>query len=109
MAQCHAIIFVKPGSAFYEWLDVVDFVRRDQPPFLLAHDTERIVGKIPYPELRPCCIIPALARRTSTAIVEAAWIFVPVLVVITEAVGVRRRAAAVFAGSRDGFHCRLSP
>ena len=109
MTQCHAVIFVKPGSAFDERFDMVDFTRRGQPPFLLAHNTEGVVSQIPRSEFRPCRIVSTLARRTSPVIVEAAGIFVLVLVVITEAIGVRRRTAAVFARSRDGFHRRLSP
>ena len=104
MAQCHAVIFVKPSPAFDEWLDMMDFVGRSQPAFLLAHNTEGIVSQIPRSELRPCGIISAFAGRSSSVVVEAAGIFVLVLVVITETVGVRRRAAAVFARSRDGFH-----
>ena len=109
MAQRHAVIFVEPGPTFDERFDMVDFIRRGQPPFLLAHNTEGIVGKIPGPELRPCGIVPTFARRSSSVVVEAAGIFVLVLVVITETVGVRRWTAAVFARSRNGFHCRLSP
>ena len=109
MAQCHAVIFVEPGPTFDERFDMVDFICRSQPAFLLAHNTEGIVGKIPCPELRPCGIVPTFARRSSSVVVKAAGVFVLVLVVITETVGVRRRTAAVFARSRDGFHCRLSP
>ena len=104
MAQRHAVMFVKPGPSFDERLDMVDFICRSQPAFLLAHNTEGIVSQIPRPEFRPYGIISPFARRSSPVVVEAAGIFVLVLVVITEAVGVRRRAAAVFARSRDGFH-----
>lgn len=109
MAQRHAVIFVEPGPAFDERFDMVDFVGRSQPAFLLAHNAEGIVSQIPCPELRPRRIVPAFARRSSSVVVKAAGIFVLVLVVITEAVGVRRRTAAIFARSRYGFHCRLSP
>ena len=109
MAQRHAVIFVEPGPAFDEWLNMVDFICRSQPAFLLAHNTDGVVSQIPFSELRPCGIIPTFARRSSSIVVKAAWIFVLVLVVITEAIGVRRRTAEVFARSRDGFHCRLSP
>ena len=109
MTQCHAVIFVKPGPAFDERLDMVDFICRSQPPFLLAHNAEGIVSQIPCPELSPGGVVPTFARRSSSVVVEAAGIFVLVLVVITEAIGVRRRTAAVFARSRDGFHCRLYP
>ena len=104
MAQRHAVIFVEPGPAFDEWLNMVDFICRSQPAFLLAHNTEGVVSQIPCPELSPGGVVPAFTRRASSVVVEAAGIFVLVLVVITEAVGVRRRAAAVFARSRDGFH-----
>ena len=109
MAQRHAVIFVEPGPAFDEWLNMMDFICRSQPAFLLAHNTEGVVSQIPCSELRPCRIVPTFARRSSSVVVEAAGIFVLVLVVITEAIGVRRRTAAVFARSRDGFHCRLYP
>lgn len=109
MAQRHAVIFVEPGPAFDEWLDMMDFVRRCQPPFLLAHNTEGVVSQIPRSEFRPCRIVPTLARRTSPVIIEAAGIFVLVLVIVAEAISVRRWSAAVFARSRNGFHCRLSP
>lgn len=109
MAQCHAIIFVKPGPTFDKRLDMMDFVRRYQPPFLLAHNTEGIVSQIPRSELRPCGVVPAFAWRASPVIVEAAGIFVLVLVVVAKAISVRRRTAAILARSRDGFHCRLSP
>ena len=62
MAQRHAVIFVKPGPAFDERLDMMDFFRRGQAAFLLTHNTEGIVGKIPGPELRPCGIVPTFAR-----------------------------------------------
>ena len=104
MAQRHAVMFVKPGPSFDERLDMVDFICRSQPAFLLAHNTEGVVSQIPCPELSPGGVVPAFTRRASSVVVEAAGIFVLVLVVITEAVGVRRRAAAVFARSRDGFH-----
>ena len=104
MAQRHAVIFVKPGPAFDERFDMVDFICRSQPAFLLAHNTEGIVSQIPCPELRPCGVVPTFARRSSSVVVEAAGVFVLVLVVIAEAIGVRRRASAVFARSRDGFH-----
>ena len=109
MAQRHAVIFIEPGPAFDERFDMVDFICRSQPPFLLAHNTEGVVSQIPCSELRPCRIVPTFARRSSSVVVEAAGIFVLVLVVITEAVDVRRRTAAIFARSRDGFHCRLYP
>ena len=109
MAQRHAVIFVEPGPAFDERFDTVDFICRGQPPFVLAHNTEGVVSQIPRSELRPCSIIPTFAWRPSPVVVQAAGIFVLILVVITEAVDVRRRTAAVFARSRDGFHCRLSP
>ena len=109
MAQRHAVVFVKPGPTFDERFDMVDFVGRGQPPFLLAHNTEGVVSQIPRSELRPCRIVPTFARRSSSVVVDAARIFVLVLVVITETVGVRRRTAAIFARSRNGFHCRLSP
>ena len=109
MAQRHAVIFVEPGPAFDEWLNMVDFICRSQPAFLLAHNTEGIVSQIPGPKLRPYGIISPFARRSSSVVVKAAGIFVLVLVVITEAISVRRRTAAIFARSRYGFHCRLSP
>ena len=109
MAQRHAVIFVEPGPSFDERFDMVDFICRSQPPFLLAHNTEGIASQIPRSELRPCRIVPTFARRSSSVVVEAAGIFILVLVIITEAVGVRRRTAAVFARSRYGFHYRLSP
>ena len=109
MAQCHAVIFVEPGPSFDERLDMVDFVSRGQATLLLAHNTEGVVSQIPRSELRPCGIVPTFARRSSSVVVEAAGIFVLVLVVITEAISVRRRTAAIFARSRNGFHCRLSP
>ena len=109
MAQRHAVIFVESGPSFDEWLNMVDFICRSQPAFLLAHNAERIVSQIPRSELRPCGVISAFARRSSSVVVEAAGVFVLVLVVITEAVGVRRRTAAVFARSRYGFHYRLYP
>ena len=104
MAQRHAVIFVEPGPSFDERLNMMDFICRSQPAFLLAHNTEGVVSQIPRSELRPGSIVPPLARRSSSVVVEAAGIFVLVLVVITEAIGVRRRTAAVFARSRDGFH-----
>ena len=104
MAQRHAVIFVEPGPAFDERLDMMDFVGRGQAALFLAHNAEGIVSQIPCPELRPRRIVPAFARRSSSVVVEAAGIFVLVLVVITEAVGVRRRTAAIFARSRYGFH-----
>lgn len=104
MAQRHAVVFVETCSTFDEWLDMMDFIRRCQPPFLLAHNTEGVVSQIPRSEFRPCRIVSTLARRTSPVIVEAAGIFVLVLVVVTEAIGVGRRATAEFAGSRNGFH-----
>lgn len=104
MTQCHAVVFVEPGPSFDERLDMVDFIRRGQAALLLAHNTEGIVSQIPCSKLRPRGVIPAFARRSSSVIVKAAGVFVFVLVVITEAVGVRRRTAAVFAGSRNGFH-----
>ena len=109
MAQCHAVIFVEPGPTFDERFDMVDFICRSQPAFLLAHNTEGVVSQIPRSELRPCGVIPTFARRTSPVIVEAAGIFVLVPVVVAEAISVRCRTAAVFARSRDGFHRRLSP
>ena len=109
MAQCQAVIFVESGPTFDEWLDMMDLVGRGQPPFLLAHNTEGVVSQIPRSELRPCSIIPTFARRSSSVVVKSAGVFVLVLVVITEAVDVRRRTAAIFARSRDGFHCRLYP
>ena len=109
MAQRHAVIFIEPGPTFDERLDMMDFVGRGQAAFLLAHNTEGVVSQIPRSELRPCSIIPTFARRASSVVVEAAGIFVLVLVVITEAIGVRRRTAAVFARSKDGFHCIPSP
>ena len=109
MAQCHAVIFVEPGPSFDERLDMMDFVSLGQPPFLLAHNAEGIVSQIPRSELRPCRIVPTFARRSSSVVVKSAGVFVLVLVVITEAVGIRRLAAAVFARSRYGFHCRLYP
>ena len=104
MAQCPAVIFVEPSPSFDERFDMVDFICRSQPAFLLAHNTEGIVSQIPRSELRPCSIISAFAGRSSSVVVEAAGIFVLVLVVITEAIGVRRRASTVFARSRNGFH-----
>ena len=109
MAQRHAVIFVEPGPAFDEWLNMVDFICRSQPAFLLAYNTEGIVSQIPRSELRPCGVVPAFARRSSSVVVEAAGIFVLVLVVITEAIGIRRRTPAIFAGSRNWFHYILSP
>ena len=109
MAQRHAVIFIEPGPSFDERFDMVDFICRSQPAFLLAHNTEGVVSQIPRSEFRPFGVIPAFARGASSVIVEAAGVFVLVLVVITESVSVRRRTAAVFAGSRNGFHCRLSP
>ena len=104
MAQCHAVIFVEPGPSFDERFDMVDFICRSQPAFLLAHNTEGIVSQIPRPEFRPYGIISPFARRSSPVVVEAAGVFVLVLVIITEAVGVRRRTAAILARSRYGFH-----
>ena len=109
MAQRHAVIFVEPGPAFDEWLNMVDFICRGQPAFLLAYNTEGVVSQIPRSELRPCRIVPTFARRSSSVVVKAAGIFVLILVVIAEAISVRCRTAAIFARSRDGFHCRLSP
>ena len=62
MAQRHAVIFVKPGPSFDERFDMVDFIRRGQPPFLLAHNTEGIVSQIPRSELRPGGVVPAFTR-----------------------------------------------
>ena len=104
MTQCHAVIFVESSPAFDERLDMMDFVRRGQATLLLAHDTEGIVSQIPRSELRPCGVVPTFARRSSPVVVKAAGIFVFILVVITEAISVRCRTAAVFARSRDGFH-----
>lgn len=109
MTQRHAVVFVEPGPAFDKRLDMVDFIRRGQASFLPAHNTEGIVGKIPRSELCPCGVIPTFARRSSPVIVEATGVFVLVLMVIAEAISVRRRATAEFAGSRNGFHRRLSP
>lgn len=104
MTQRHAVIFVEPGPAFDERLDMMDFVGRGQSALILAHNTEGIFSQIPRSELRPCGVVPAFAWRASPIIVEATWVFVLVLVVVTESVGISRRAAAVFARSRDEFH-----
>ena len=109
MAQRHAVIFVESGPTFDKWLDMMDFYCRGQASFLLAHNTEGVVSQIPRSEFRPCGIVPTFARRSSSIVVEATGVFVFVLVVITVAVGVRRWSSAVFARSRNGFHCRLSP
>ena len=44
MAQRHAVIFIEPGPTFDEWLDMVDFICRSQPAFLLAHNAEGVVS-----------------------------------------------------------------